>query len=968
MKATAVRSCGVLVAWCCLVSLAGAEPSRPEVADAHPPLLDLRWDFADGVVSAWRHKDNARRTVAEEGTNKALRLESRFAPFDFTWTTVNFPPHAADGAVHVCFRLRGDQSGHEVLVTLGTAGTDDHPRPRYYMNSKQAIRLDFAGWQTFTLDVDQFQTPANTIRRRDLHSVVFLQFQVMRRGTQPAVDLWIDDIEFTGPTEAERAEAGRQQAVRAEIVAKTEKSLAQVQTQLDALVRTLDEQADQGKFVDVARVYLAALQWCAADVRRGLEAEEFAIIQRVPQVTDDLVRRLADPQAVLGRVLERAPEERDAIDIAKNPYAQSILNVVRRHTKPQPATPKGRKGFESISNAWSFAGLGNTFFEDVWTITRPRSPFRHHPVVLANALGVLDTIASQHTEGDFNIGRVAVHGRDPNINRFCLAPTLDGWLLLLEAYPDLLPPVKVAELEAGLKRLVEFQLTDYGRARLAREPHEKFPAYPNMDVHYLLVMEAARRLWGEEPYQGERDTFLKLVQLAVHPRGAFAYINTQNECFVYHQINVVFLARYWQWTGDSGVLDTLRRTIPYYPENVEPAGMPEYYTDACWKHYWSSGSVAGPDVIAGLFDDPLNKQVAETCGAIVGYGHGHIAAIAAELWRPIAPKPLPDQYTLYDTNVQGPRGRYGTWSFGGNGRNYGVGYQGKDTFVGAMITDPERRPLPLDAALQVVTTEVRLNHTDNHWVGGRCISALERLTTTVGPDFGSLAVRYTVSKPNWHHKNDDLLPWDGTQAWFLSKTRLVGLVALEATADETQAAVHGRVRLGLSRELTACGKDSWRYGRMIVTLHDHNYAKITTRPSETFFLDKPETYKSTEITLLDPISVQAGEKGQVNYPNGTRYWFLVEVRPDNSPPAEDVRRIEQGRAVGLSFREPGRQITLLHNPSDTSAEGPVPAAPAGATRLLYEENTGSGRSTEASATRIPLGPQRHCLIVDEIRP
>jgi hypothetical protein len=958
----------MLVVWLSLVSLLWAEPAKPTKAVANPPLLGLRWDFSDGSHSAWRHKDNARLAIAEDGANQALRLESGFTPFDFTWTTVNIPPHSAAGTVHVRFRLRGDRSGQEVVATVGAAGTEDHPRPRYYLNSKQSIRLDFAGWRTFTLDLDQFETPSNTLRSRDLASVVFFQFMVTRRGSRPTVDLWIDDIEFLGPTEAERAEVERQKTVCTKILAETEKRLAQVQTQFDTLRRDLDQQAKQGKYVDVARLYLAALEWCAADIRRSLEAEEFATVERAPKAMDDLARRLADPRAVLGRVLDRRPEQRDTLDIPHNPYVQSILGVVRHQTKLQRATPKGRKGFESISNAWSFAGLGNTFFENVWMITRPQSPLRHDPTVLANALGVLDTIAQQHTDGDFNVGRVAIHGRDTNINRFCLAPTLNGWLLLREAYPDLLPPGKTAELEAGLKQLADFQLTDYGLARLAREPHEEFPAYPNMDVHYLLIMEFARRLWGEEPYARERDAFVKLVQTALYPRGAFAYINTQNECFVYHQINVVFLARYWQLTGDKGVLDSLRRTIPYYPYNVEPAGMPEYYTDACWKHYWSGGSVAGPDMIAGLFDDPLNKQVAQTCGAIAGYGHGHIAAIAAESWKPVAAKPLPDQYTLFDDDVQGPRGRYGVWSFAGNGRNYGVGYQGKDTFVGAMITDPERRPLPLDSALQVVTTEVRLNHTDNHWIGARCTSALERLTTTLGPDFGSLAVRYTVSKPNWHHKNDDLFPWDGMQAWYLSKSRLVGLVALEATADETRAAVHGRIRLGMSRELAPCGENGWRYGRMVVTVHDHNYAKIATRPSETFFLDKPENYKSTEITLLDPLSVKAGEKGEIKYAKGTRYWFLVEIRPDGVPPAESVRRVEESPVVGFAFREPGRQVVLLHNPSDVAAEGQLPAAQAGATRLVYEENTGKGRRAEATATRVRLGPQRHSLIVDETRP
>jgi hypothetical protein len=160
---------------------------------------------------------------------------------------------------------------------------------------------------------------------------------------------------------------------------------------------------------------------------------------------------------------------------------------------------------------------------------------------------------------------------------------LDAWWELSQAYPELLPEAKRADLEAGLRRLVEFQVTDYGTPRLARESHEKHPAYPNMDVHHILIMELAHRVWRDPRYAHERDRFVRILDGATHPMGAWAYINTQNECFVYHHLNVLLSARYWQLSDNPVTLAMLRRTIPFYPYNVEPAGMPEYYTDACWK-------------------------------------------------------------------------------------------------------------------------------------------------------------------------------------------------------------------------------------------------------------------------------------------------------------------------------------------------------------------------------------------------
>jgi hypothetical protein len=771
------------------------------------------------------------------------------------------------------------------------------------------------------------------------------------------------DIRFFGHTPEELAALEKRRLERQQLIAQTSALLAQERRELAHIRVQIDQQARQGKYVDVARVYLAALAWSADDVQRCLEAEELEIVRESGLVLADLRLRLSNPRGILDRILERAPPEGDPYQAGRNPYFKSIVSVAQGQSRKETMYAKGRKGYRAVPNAWTFASFGNSLYDLVWSMTTPQSPLRHHPVLLANALNLLDTIAHQHTDGDFNIDRTAIYGSDGNINRFCLAPALDAWWRLKQSYPDLLPAAKQADLEAGFKRLADYQVTDYGLARLKREPHVKFPAYPNMDVHHILIMELAHRLWGNPQYARERDTFVKILESAVYPMGAFAYVNTQNECFVYHHLNVLYSARFWKLTGKPATLAMLRRTVPFYPYNVEPAGMPESYTDACWKHYWGGGAAAGPDVIAGLADDPLNKRVAEVCGEIWGHGHGYQSAIAAEFWKPLPSKPLPDNYMLQDTNIEGPRGRYGTWSFAGNGRNYGVGYQGKDTFVGAIVTDPAGRPLPLDAALQVVTSEVRLNHTDNHWNGGRCCSAVERLTTTLGPDFGSLAVRYTVSRPNWHHRNDDLLPWDGVQAWYLSRTRLVGLVSLEATAEDTRAAVHGRIRLGLSRTLEQDGPQAWKYGRLRVKIHGHNYSQIVSRPSETFYLDKPDHYRSIEITLLDPQSVQAGQKGTVKYARGSRFWYLVEVFPDRSPPAAEVKRIETDGVFGYSLQELDRKILVLHNPTDQVTAFSVPRAPVLGKALCYNDTSGKGKPIPPTQRPISLSPQRHLVIV-----
>jgi hypothetical protein len=963
-----------LLPWLAIALALAAEAAARGVAATAPPvpsrppksqsLLAMSWDFADGKLAGWSHKENTKLSLVDDDRRKVLRVESPFAPFGFAWITRQFSPHSTEGVSHVGFRVRGDGSGHTLQISLGAA-RPGVARPLYYTNVKQTTTLDFRGWRMVTLDLDQFITPPSGLREPDLAHVVFLQFMITAKDPRRPLDVVIADVRCFGLTPAELVANDLRRRQRQQIVADAGKTLVTMRKQLADLRRQVDVVARKGRFADVAKVYLAALAWSIDDVQRCLDAEELEIVAQARPLLADLGKRVADPRRLLDRVLDRPPREDDPYRAGENPYFQSVVAAARSMSGKETVWPKGRKGYRLVPNAWSFAGFGNNLFDAVWSITTPKSPLRHNPMLLANALDLVELIAHQHTQGDFNRDRTAIYGNDGNINRFCLAPALDAWWLLRRAYPDLLPAAKQADLEAGLRRLVDYQVRDYGLARLAAEAHVKFPAYPNMDVHHILIMEFAHRLWRDPLYARERDAFVKILDQASYPMGAFSYINTQNECFVYHHLDVVYSARYWKLSGNPLTLAMLRRTAPFYPYNVEPAGMPEYFTDACWKHYWGGGEPSGPDVIAAICDDPRNKKVADVCGQIWGYGHGYKSAIAAEFWKPMAAQPLPDGYTMFDTNVDGPRGRYGCWSFAGNGRNYGVGYQGKDTFVGAMITDSARRPLPLDAALQIVASEVRLNRIENHWNGGRYCSAVEKLTTAIGPDVASLAVRYTLSKPNWQHKLDELLPWDGTQEWYLSKTRLVGLVAIEATAAETRAGVIGRVRLGLGRKLEPDGPQSWKYGRMRVKIHEHNYAQVATRASETFYMDKPESYRSSEITLLDPLSVAAGANHNVRYAKGTRYWFLVEVFPDSSQPAQQIQRIEQGSAVGFSVREADRLIVVLHNPADAATIVALGLPPSTAAISLYDDNSGKGRAIGQRPASIDLAPQRHVLVVAE---
>ena len=124
---------------------------------------------------------------------------------------------------------------------------------------------------------------------------------------------------------------------------------------------------------------------------------------------------------------------------------------------------------------------------------------------------------------------------------------------------------------------------------------------------------------------------------------------------------------------------------------------------------------------------------------------------------------------------------------------------------------------------------------------------------------------------------------------------------------------------------------------------------------------------------MDPLSVAAGEQGQVLFKKGTRYWFLVEIFPSDGPPAREVRRIGEGPLAGFRFLDADREVAILHNPTDQTAEADLPltdaAGVAGAKRsmpqqptrsMIYEDQSGKGRP---GPRRLRLEPGRHVVVV-----
>ncbi len=766
--------------------------------------------------------------------------------------------------------------------------------------------------------------------------------------------VWWDDVSLCfDVTEVQRREEHRR--LEAE-------RTTQVAGIIDGMVEKVEQLPES---TTEEKLKKAVLRWAVEDARASLDAGLGISAWDV----------LADVQALLPKQIGRRVEPSKQLlppvnDFNDNPYAQGLLSRMSSVLRSKTRYQKGDQGYEQINNAWTFSSMGNSLYAGTWGLCCPDSPYAANPDLLAGVLRLMQAIFQNHRGGDFNPGREAVYGNDPNINRFCFVPTFEAYLLLSATYPDLILPSKRAEWLASAEVATEFQVASYGD-RANREPPECY--YANMDVHYMLMLELASRMFDSPRYHEEAERFCKLTADVLYPDGAFSYHGFQNECYTYHQINVAHLARYWQLTGSELARDTVVKSRPYYPYNVEPGGVPEYYTDCFWKHYWSGISPLGPEIVAGMTGCPQNRRVAKD-ELQWEKPNSYYAIYAAALYRPdIEDEPLPDEFLIFDRNTEGPRGRFGRWSFGGTTRLFGEDQQGKDTFVGAMVVDEPTRRYPLNAALQVVTNQYRLEPRKEdegncrRWRECRYLSQDEHNAVTIGKDFATLTTRYRIQNVAWGGKST-LTDWAGNQQWLLTPHRLVGVLEIEPLSDQEAYSIHGRIRFGLNKSIERKDATLFQYGALTCRLHEHNYTEVITEKSETFYIDKPEKFRSMEIVLRDKASVETGEQKPLAYAKGERQFFTVEVLPEWCTPADSVRRIATPEGLrGLEVRAGGHWLLLMHNTTDAPitldtvlpwAEGPLSLHTSGS-------HAPAGKPLDAPEGRVQLDIPAHSHVVLE---
>ncbi len=615
--------------------------------------------------------------------------------------------------------------------------------------------------------------------------------------------------------------------------------------------------------------------------------------------------------------LARERKERiAALKASGNPYFLSALEYLAK-MKADPGLP------DEVSSAWSFGGLASRALVAAWGAASDDSPRKGDGLLVEHASALVSYCLEQQKDGSWFYSRKWDSG-DPNSDRFALGPLMDSiwWLRQLPV-----GEAKWAEWEPNLRALVDFQHEHWG-LKSGHAWSTGAGMYPNQDVFHLYEMALATEFWGEDRYRDSMNETLAALEAHLLPGGGLNYIGPETEIPCYHDLNVVWIARYLKLTGDERARSLLEGTVGYYPSASSNEAVPEYYTDAWWKHYWSDGAPCGPEIIAGLTGDARNKWLADRLLERRGPGSDYKAVYAGMFYRgDVGSRELDDGYVRHDPDIRGPRGRFGNWYFAGV-----PGGGGRDTFVGAMLTDPIT-PQPLDSALLAANIEVALGGEGARDRTHLYLSGLDDITDTViDGDVAALGARYSPRKPYINSIPDRVVeptPWIATQVWLLTPVGLVGLVELEAEEAQTVPYLGGEIRLGPTRAVTHDGDlGLYTCGRMRARIDEHNFADISAGPA------RPGYAKKT--TPNHAISLRTGGESFEAEP-GDPVRYVVTVFPDGAAPPVNVRRVEAEGVWGLTCEVSGKLVVALFNPTEqpvtlaadagASLTGPVTVEP-----------------------------------------
>jgi len=667
-------------------------------------------------------------------------------------------------------------------------------------------------------------------------------------------------------------------------------------------------------------------------------------MERASELCSDVNDSLAK---VIGREVAQQPfflpftRETDV----RNSFDQGVAASLARKEDPLPVPVPGRSSFKNINE---LRANGDHIFKNLVATAHPESKYRDNPELLGRAVR---RTANYIDSLDLSV--------DPNMGEFfAMDRNLFAIYCLAKVYPDILLPSQRKHLEKGLRLQCSKLMEAYGNQELFK--------WCNANVSYASGLIHGGMLIGDNNYVRIGKDVLDHHVATQFPDGGFPYVTGQNESEGYHGIMPAVFNRIWLTTRDATALKGIVQGRNYTPLSIEPPIVGTYWTAPAWKWTWNSSYATSLEE-AFHSRSPWLKTY-QLVRRSYGRGRKPTDFNPYEVMLDLAGIPgatLPNGYTVFDANIQGPRARYGNFSYAVVGRevNEPVGLQ---TFAGCMTVDSfdPKRPLPLNAAASGVFAGPKIK-TSNDFTATAQLADSPTNTVMMGHDCAALTTSHSLGGQVAGPRKKPT-SWQGDQQWVLLPDRIIGMVTV-IPGKEPACEVTGRVKLVhggtgtmYPKEIRILDPSNYAYGTLRVKIHSHNYGLVDVERNTATLREGRNT--ATDIRLTDQISRDQGNASLRSY--SAPLYFIVEIFPESTTANAAVEKIESGDLRGIKVNVNGRQLVSLMNCGKKTADiRTATYALPGAPFHLLTGFQYQGTNSPATPATFPLEPGKGALIV-----
>lgn len=523
--------------------------------------------------------------------------------------------------------------------------------------------------------------------------------------------------------------------------------------------------------------------------------------------------------------------------------------------------------------------------------------------------------------------------------------TLDLWTCHTLAFP-------LAELKSepefaakiGTERLRAYERVIMDNLRGAREKFrsrlKENKNYLNMVHHTIPQMAAGYMLTGDRAYLDECEPALEEQLKQMMPNGSFPYRlklygpnHYETDFGYYHAVDVRAAYLLWVIGRSSRAKEMLKRSVPYYPLNIEPGGHTNDGAAIWWKDQWRNWWPHHIAMVAVAAEDGENAAMALHCGSMDYFDNvigAHAFRLLAE--KKIAFKPQRTGYFMADPDIRGWRSRFRmpdgsafastvtaspnsytrTSAMLSNGRNMTALHHARMSF--------RRRPIPKKA--MQFDPDV-FNVTSRNGVRKSAESGIGNIAA-IGID-DAVALRGET----WRKNGQSL--WDGRhrELWLIMPQGVAGL--LVSSLDKSRSGAEFAHEYRMIARKAEWNRDSVLLdGTALFRVWQHDFPNRIQEKVRRFVYDPSGRRPDFQLTLSDrerapEEKIQSGDSAvkspaMKQYSAGTMFFSLASFTPSSAPFRQVTLISKMPVPAFLAVAPDGARWLAAYNPEDAAAD------------------------------------------------